>query len=294
MPIEKFKAAKLSIAANFLFIILKITVGLFTGSIAILAEALHSLLDFVASIFAYLGVSKGDEPSDESHPYGHEKYENLSAIIQMMLITVTAVIIMYEAVEKFSSPGVDFEEYGIILMIFTTVSAYFVSQYLYRVGAAEHSHALESDAHHFKTDVWSSIAVIAGLILSMLGFKQADPLAAMFVALLMLKLSVETGMQMLNILLEHSVEPKILERIQARIKRHPEVVRFHKLRARYIGAKIWVDVHINFDNDTTLYTAHMLAHNIKESIMEELPNVKEVNIHLEPAVNPKEKQARPK
>lgn len=278
---KKLPAARLSILVNSFFVILKVAVGLLSGSIAILAEAIHSLLDLLASILAYLGIMKGDEQFDETHPYGHEKFENLSAILQVILIAATSIIIIYEAMGKFANPGVDFEEYGIALMAFTTVVSYRLSKYLHAIGIEEHSHALEADAYHFTTDVWASLAVMAGLALSMLGFPQADPLAAIFVALMMLRLAFETGTRMLDILLEHSADRKEIAEIERIIRADRNVVHYHKLRARYIGARIWVDVHIHL-RDMELRKAHAIAHSLKERIMEAMPKVKEVNIHVEP------------
>lgn len=279
---RKLGAAKISIGINAVFIILKVAVGLISGSIGIIAESFHSLLDLIASVFAYMGIKKGDEPYDETHPYGHEKFENLSSIIQMMLIAVTAVVIIYEAAGKFQNPKVEFEEYGIMLMIVTTVSAYRVSKYLHGIGEAEHSHALEADAYHFTSDVWSSVAVMIGLALSRLGFPQADPLAAIVVGIIMLRLSYTTGIRMLNILLEHTADRGEVVKIEGIIGRDGRVVRFHKLRARYIGARIWVDVHIHLKKDISLKEAHKIAHELKDAIMGEMGKVKEVNIHLEP------------
>ncbi len=279
---RKLWAAKLSILVNSFFIILKVGIGLLSGSIGIIAESLHSFLDLIASVFAYFGLKKGDEPFDKSHPYGHEKFENLSSIIQMMLIAITALVILYEALEKLASPGVEFEELGIILMLMTTAISYKFSKYLHGISEEEHSHALEADAYHFTSDVWGSVAVMGGLVLSRLGFPMADPIAAIVVALIMLRLAYTTGMKMLNILLEHSAEEHVLHELESIIKSDSNVVRFHKLRARYIGARIWVDVHIHIRKNLSLKEAHRIAHRLKDRIMRKMRNVKEVNIHLEP------------
>lgn len=279
---KKLLAAKFSIGVNSLFIILKLAVGIISGSIGILAESMHSFFDLIASIFAYLGIKKAGEPYDRTHPYGHEKFENLSSILQMILIAAVAVVILYEALGKFSNPKVEFEEYGIILMIVTTLVSYRLAKYLHRVSGEEHSHALEADAYHFTSDVWSSLAVMSGLVLAKLGFPQADPLAAIAVAIIMLKLSFTTGMKMLAILLEHGVEESVQKEIRAIIRMDKRIVRFHKLRARYIGAKIWVDVHIHLKKRLSLKQAHAIAHELKNRIMGKMKKVKEVNIHLEP------------
>ena len=162
----KSRAAGLSIVSNSTLIAIKLAAGAITGSIAIITEAVHSLIDLVASVIAFISVRKADEPADEEHPYGHEKVENLAANIEGILILVGAAVIVYEATHRLvAGSAVESLGVGIAVMGFSVVANLVVSANLYRQARIHESPALEGDAAHLRTDAMTSVGVLVGLLL---------------------------------------------------------------------------------------------------------------------------------
>jgi cation diffusion facilitator family transporter len=281
---KKLGAAKLSMAVNICLLASKIAAAFVTNSIALYAESAHSLFDLVASLFAYLGVKKAEEPSDKTHHYGHDKFETLSSFLQALLITGTAFVIMFEAWQKLSSPsGVGMSEVGIALMLISIPIAYYTSKKLSGVAKEEGgSQALEADSAHFSTDIISSVAVLAGLILVKLGFPFGDPLSAALVALVMLYISISLLKDSFIVFMDFSPDQPTMNLIEGVLITESRITRFHKLRARYAGSRILVDVHIHMPHETGIKLAHSIAHDLKKKIIKAVPEVKEVNIHVEP------------
>jgi cation diffusion facilitator family transporter len=286
---DKLKAASLSIAVNAVLALAKLGVGLSTNSLGIIAEFLHSLFDLLASVFAYFGIRKAMEPADSDHPYGHDKYENLSALLQTLLILLTALWVGFEAAQRFLNPApIESTWLGIAVMGGALAVDFFFARFLHGVSRREGSVALESDAYHFTSDLWSTSAVLAGLALAALGFPQGDSVAAFAVAVMMLKLSVELGGKALGVLLDKGAQQEELERISAVISQIGGVKGYHRLRARHMGSRLVVDVHIHVDGSMPLSEAHAIAHRLKGRVTKEFPHVKEILVHVEPS----EEQAR--
>ncbi len=284
-PPAKTRAAMVSIASNTTLILLKIVAGALTGSIAIITEAVHSSIDLLASIVAYFSVRKADEPADASHPYGHEKVENVAAGIEGMLILVGAGIIIYESVRRLvDHAGVEKLGFGIAVIGFSVVANTVVSTYLYRQARATDSPALEGDAAHLRTDAFTSAGVLVALVLvEVTGMQELDAITALLVAVAI----VWAGIQILNrstrVLVDEALPDPELTAVRAAIEQFgsDEVVGFHKLRARRAGSRRYVDLHVQFRSGTTLERAHQLAHELQREIRARLRGV-DVLIHLEP------------
>lgn len=281
---KKLGAALLSIGVNVALLLSKIAAAVLTGSIGLYAESAHSLFDLLASILAYIGIRKAEEPEDQTHHFGHEKFENLSSLLQALLITGTAFIVMFEAYQKLQGPiEIESSETGIALMLISIPITYLTSRYLADTAAKEGgSHALEADSAHFLTDVAGSIAVLCGLVLFRLGLPAGDPIAAFAVGLIMLYISIELGIKSFIIFMDFSPDRKTLESIEAVLRTEKRITRYHKLRARIAGSRVFVDVHIHFPHQTNIVVAHKIAHDIEKRIIERVPAVKEVSIHTEP------------
>jgi cation diffusion facilitator family transporter len=283
----KAGAAWVSIASNSALIAAKIAAGAITGSIAILTEAAHSSIDLVASVIALVSVRKADEPPDPEHPYGHERFENLAAAIEGMLILVGAGIIVYAATRKLIvGASVDHLGVGIIVIGASAVVNFGVSNFLRRRSRALQSPALEGDAAHLFTDALTSIGVLGGLVLvGVTGDAVFDPIAALVVA----GAIVFSGLRILSrsgrALVDEAPPAAELDRIELTIAAErdasPEIVGYHKLRARRSGARTLVDLHLQFQSGTTLERAHAVAHRLRDAIESEL-GPGEVLIHLEP------------
>jgi cation diffusion facilitator family transporter len=283
----KAGAAWVSIASNSALIAAKIAAGAITGSIAILTEAAHSSIDLVASVIALVSVRKADEPPDPEHPYGHERFENLAAAIEGMLILVGAGIIVYAATRKLIvGASVDHLGVGIAVIGASAVVNFGVSNFLRRRSRALQSPALEGDAAHLFTDALTSIGVLGGLVLvGVTGDAVFDPIAALVVA----GVIVFAGLRILSrsgrALVDEAPPAAELDRIELTIATEretaPEIVGYPKLRARRSGARILVDMHLQFQSGTTLERAHAVAHRLRDAIESEL-GPGEVLIHLEP------------
>jgi cation diffusion facilitator family transporter len=275
---------------------LKLAAAAITGSVAILSEALHSSIDLVASVIAFVSVRLSDEPADSDHHYGHEKAESMAAAIEGMLILVGAGVIVYEAVHRLSTHAqVEALGVGIAVVAFSAVVNGVVSTYLRRAARRYDSPALAGDAAHLGADVLTSLGVLGGLVLvAATGADWLDSAVAIAVAVTIviagLRILVSSG----QVLLDESPPPEELDRIEAVIAaaRPPEMAGYHKLRARTAGRHRYVDMHVQFRTGTTLERAHQLAHQLRDAIEAELPRV-EVLIHVEPEGSVRDSRGEP-
>jgi cation diffusion facilitator family transporter len=283
---RKQRAAAISIISNSLMIALKVAAGAVTGSIAILTEAAHSGIDLIASIVAYFSVRKADEPADASHPYGHQKVENLAAAIEGMLILVGAGIIVYESVRRLAE-GAEIESLGIGIAVIglSAVANFGVSGYLYRQARITDSPALEGDAAHLRTDAFTSLGVLVALVLvESTGVNELDAITALVVAVAIVVAGLRILTRSSRVLVDEALPPDELAAVREAIERHgaPEVLGFHKLRARRAGSRRYVDLHVQFRDGTTLQLAHEISHELQRAIRARLRGA-DVLIHLEPA-----------
>jgi cation diffusion facilitator family transporter len=281
----KSGAAGLSIVSNSLLIALKLAAGAITGSIAILTEALHSLVDLVASVIAFISVRKADEPADADHPYGHEKIEPLSANIEGMLILVGAGIIIYEATHRLVvGSTVESLGVGIAVMAVSVVANLAVSSVLMRQARTHESLALEGDAAHLRTDALTSGGVLVGLALVQItGLDALDSVTALLVAALIVVAGIRIMRRSSGVLVDEALPDEEMDRIESAIQaaRTPEVAGYHKLRARRAGRRRYIDLHVQYRSGTSLEDAHHLAHALRDAIEAEIPRA-EVLIHVEP------------
>jgi cation diffusion facilitator family transporter len=282
---RKQRAAGLSIVSNSLLIVLKIAAGAITGSIAIITEAIHSSIDLLASVVAFFSVRKADEPADKSHPYGHEKVENVASGIEGMLILVGAGIIIFESVRRLIDvPAVESLGVGIAVIGFSGVANLVVSTYLYRQARATESPALEGDAAHLRTDAMTSFGVLLALVLvETTGVEQFDPITALLVAAAIVFAGVRIINRSTRVLVDEALPDEELDAIRTAIEEHApdEVVGFHKLRARRAGSRRYIDLHVQFRDGTTLRRAHEITHQLQGEIRARLRGA-DVLIHLEP------------
>jgi cation diffusion facilitator family transporter len=287
----KSGAAGLSIASNATLIALKLAAGALTGSIAILTEAIHSLIDLVASVIAFVSVRKADEPADAEHPYGHEKVENLAANVEGILILVGAGIIVYEATHRLAvGSSVESLGVGIAAMGFSVLANLAVSTVLSRTARRTESPALEGDAAHLRTDALTSAGVLFGLLLvEITGDAAFDSITALVVAVAIVFAGIRIIRRSSGVLVDEALPEEEMDRVEAAIAaaRTPEVAGYHKLRGRRAGSRRWVDLHVQFNSGTSLELAHEIAHRMRDQIEAEVPGA-EVLIHVEPETSVRE------
>ncbi len=281
----KSGAAALSIASNALLIAIKLAAGAITGSIAILTEAIHSLIDLVASVVAFVSVRKADEPADADHPYGHEKVESLAATIEGLLILVGAGIIVYEATHRLVV-GAEVETLGvgIAVMGFSVLANLAVSSVLSRQARIHESPALAGDAAHLRADAATSAGVLLGLaVVAITGDAAFDSITALIVSGAIVAAGIRIVRHSSGVLVDEALPSEEMDRIETAIAtaRTPEVVGYHKLRARRAGRRRYIDLHVQYRSGTSLERAHELTHAMRDSIETAVPNA-EVLIHAEP------------
>lgn len=281
----KSGAAALSIASNALLIAIKLAAGAITGSIAIITEAVHSLIDLVASVVAFVSVRKADEPADVDHPYGHEKVESLAATIEGLLILLGAGIIVYEATRRLVV-GAEVEALGvgIAVMGFSVLANLVVSTVLSHQAKAHDSPALEGDAAHLRTDAMTSAGVLVGLgLVEITGNSAFDAITALAVAGAIVLAGIRIVRRSSGVLVDEALPTEEMDRIEAAIgvARTAEVAGYHKLRARRAGSRRYIDLHVQFRSGTSLERAHELAHAMRDAIETAIPHA-EVLIHSEP------------
>jgi cation diffusion facilitator family transporter len=287
---RKVSVARLSVLSNTLLIIMKVIVGILSGSISILSEAIHSFMDLLAAIIAFFSVKISDTPADERHPYGHGKFENISGVIEAILIFIASGWIIMEAVRKIiHMHPVEKLGLGIVVMAVSAIVNYFISRRIYTVAKATDSIALEADALHLKVDVYTSLGVAIGLFLMMIldYFIQSplvhylDPVIAILVALLILRESYILFKKAYAPLLDEALLEEEVERIKAHIGRYcSESVNYHGLRTRKAGNYRYVDFHLNVPAAMSVKEAHDLCDSIEEDIKKSLAHT-EVTIHVE-------------
>jgi cation diffusion facilitator family transporter len=239
----------------------------------------------VASLVAFFSVRKADEPADESHPYGHQKVENLAAGIEGMLILAGAAVIVFESVRRLLDvPEVHSLGIGLAVIGFSAMANVAVSAYLYRQAARTDSPALEGDAAHLRTDAMTSFGVLIGLALvEVTGVQVFDPITALVVAAAIVVAGLRIVTRTSRVLVDEALPPEELEAVRRAIEEHgaAEVVGFHKLRARRAGSRRYVDLHVQFREGTTLARAHEVSHELDAAIRRRLRGA-DVLVHLEP------------
>ena len=244
---KKAKTARLSIFSNILLIIIKLVAGLLSGSVSIISEAIHSLMDLIAAVIAFFSVRISSQPPDKGHPYGHGKFENVSGVIEGMLIIVAAFWIIYEAVQRMIQPGeVNLLPLAAGVMATSALVNWFVSKRLYKVGKETDSIALEADALHLKTDVYTSAGVAIGLgLIWFTGYHLLDPVIAILVALYILYeaygLIRKAYLPMLDTSLPLADQQEIKLIINAFMG---EDIQYHKFRTRKSGSFKYLDFHL--------------------------------------------------
>jgi cation diffusion facilitator family transporter len=284
-PVRKQRTAALSVLSNSTLILLKVIAGTVTGSVAILTEAVHSSVDLVASIVAFFSVRKAGEPADDSHRYGHEKIENLSAAIEGILILVGSAAIAFAAIRRLISGGhVSTVGLGIGVLAVSVVVNIAVSSVLARNAQLTDSPALAGDATHLRTDALTSAAVLVALVLvKVTGAEWLDSAVALAVAAAIVATGVRLLLGSSSVLIDHALPDDEVAAIRDAIEAFGSrgVVGYHELRTRRAGARRYVDLHIQFRAGTSLESAHRTAHELQAVITKRLHGA-DVLIHLEP------------
>jgi cation diffusion facilitator family transporter len=282
---EITKVARLSIYSNTFLLILKLSAGFLMGSIAVLSEAIHSGIDLLAALIANYSVRKAGKPADDIHKFGHGKFENVSGTIEAILILAAAIIIIYESSQKIIKPpeNLDFMEVGIAIMGISTVVNFYVSRKIMKVAKKAESIALEADAYHLTTDVYTSVGVFIGLVLIWITKNPIfDPIIAIIVALIIIKASYDLTKRSISGIMDVKLSDEEEDLIKSIITEHySEYAEYHNLRSRMSGAERFVDLHLVVPKNQPVIEAHDLCDHLEKDIKEKIPNLS-ILIHIEP------------
>jgi cation diffusion facilitator family transporter len=282
---EKVKVARLSIISNLFLTLGKLAVGFSMHSVSVISEAIHSGLDLVAALVTFYSVRKSSQPADESHPYGHGKYENLASIVEALLIIAAAVMIIKQALPRLSGQGEIYSlDLGLMVMAVSSLVNYFISSKLMSVARAADSPALFADAWHLRTDVYTSLGVFAGILsIKLTGIKIIDPLVAIAVAGLILKAAWDLIKESMASMLDASLPEEEEKAIQLVLGQYSnKYLEYHRLRTRKSGAQRYIDLHLVVPKCSVIIKSHELCDQIEKELKSKLPHIEEVLIHIEP------------
>ncbi|MEA1886046.1 MAG: cation diffusion facilitator family transporter [Bacteroidota bacterium] len=279
---EKKTVATTSVIAAIFLTGFKLVVGIVTGSLGIISEALHSALDLVAAGITWFAVRISDKPADQDHHYGHGKIENLSALIETFLLLITCAWIIYEAINRLvtGETHIEVTVWSYIVVITSIVIDISRSRALKRVAKKYNSQALEADALHFSTDVLSSSVVLVGLICANFGIYVADSIAALGVALIVIYISYRLGKRAISVLLDR-VPEKTYEKIKSILDNYLDIEYYHDLKVRAAGAEIFTELNIHVKKEMDIHESHDISTRIENMIKSEIPRC-HVHVHIEP------------
>jgi len=281
--VSKNQSASMAVIGGFIVFCLMLSAFFLSGSVAILSNALESITNIIASFIMVISIRISRTPADVDHPYGHEKVENISAFIEGALVIVAGMLIAYTAIGRLFNP-IELGSLDIALgitLIATAINGG-LSMYLMRASKKHGSMALEGDAKHLLTDVFSSIGIVVGLfIASLTGWKILDPLIAIVVAILVFKMGSDLVFKAGNGLLDQSADDEQTKIEKLLNDHHPEFIDYHNVKTRRSGNKVFAELHLTVDPNISVQKAHDLTKHLEEDLHKDLPEVS-ITIHVEP------------
>ncbi|MFH1452930.1 MAG: cation diffusion facilitator family transporter [Armatimonadota bacterium] len=281
---KKVTASVISIIYVIVIAILKVAVGLYINSIAILSEALDSIGDLAISLLSYFLIKKSEKPPDKDHPYGHGKFETLSAALESIFILSIAVFIVIKAVKGILYGNIIGElNLGILVMAVSLISKIVVSNYLFKTAKSENSIALEGRAHNFKADIWREAGVLVSLIIiKVTGINIIDPIVGLLVACIILFSFFKLIRKTMKDLIDESLPEEEEKTIREILDQHMgQFIEYHNLRTRSSGSVRYVDLHLVLKPTCTLAEAHKLCDHLEIDIKQTFTDI-EILIHAEP------------
>lgn len=281
---NKRLAAALSVFSNSALIIFKLFAGILSGSISIISEAIHSCSDLLASFIALFSVNKSDMPADSDHQFGHGKYEDFSGLLEGTLIILAAFYIVFEAIKRIMHgiEPISHPSLAIGVMLISVVVNIIVSTYLAAVAKHTESMAIHADAEHLRTDIYSSLAVLIGLLaIKVTGMEILDPLIAIFVAIIIVHAGYEICKKSANNLLDVALPESDIEKIKTVINTYEEIKNIKNIKTRKAGKDKEIVITLQIDGRKTIAFAHKLCDNLESALEETLGNTA-VTIHIEP------------
>jgi len=281
---EKQNVAGISVLAAIFLTGIKLVIGILTGSLGLLSEALHSGLDMVAAVITFFSVRISDNPPDKQHNFGHGKVENFSAFLETILLFITCIWIIYEALHRLITGNtiIEVRVWSYIVVITSIIIDFTRSKALNKVAKKYNSQALEADALHFSTDIWSSAVVLLGLICANFGFFFADSVAALCVAFIVIVISYRLGKRSIEVLLDYAPREKVTK-VENVLNMLPEIKSYHSLKVRTAGADTFVSVAVTLTPHINLGLAHEICDIVEKEVSKTIDRCN-VIVHVEPSL----------
>lgn len=278
------KASIIAIVANCILTILNIAVGLMSGSYALVSEGAHTLSDVATSIIAFIGFKIGQKPADKEHPKGHGRAEAISGLIIVLFLAMVAYEIITGAIHKIINPSLITipDVYAALMAAFGIFVNYSISNYIIKIGREINSPAIVADGKHQKTDIFSSVAVLIGVVVSNMGFPILDPVIGLIIGVLILKTAYEIGKENIDNIMGKVPSEELIRKIERIANKTPKAQNAHDIRVDYMGSYATVTLHVQVDGNMTVDEAHEISHQVQDNIMKKIPIIKAVTVHTCP------------
>lgn len=278
------RASLVAIFGNIMLTILNFTVGIYSGSTALVAEGAHTLSDVITSIIAFVGFKIGMKPADDDHHYGHGRAEPIVGLVIVVFLLVVAYEILSEVYlkvvmhETLAAPDLTAALMAIVGIGINII----MTRYLLKTGKNINSPALIADGHHQKVDIFSCIAILVGVVAANLGFPMLDPLVAIFIAIMVLKTAFSVGRDSVNNIMGKIPSNEIIERLKEVAMSTEKVQGVHDIKINFMGPYASAEMHIELDGDMKLWESHEIAHEVEKRIINEISSIKSVSVHTCP------------
>lgn len=278
------KAAKIAIIANCILTILNIAVGIFSGSYALVSEGAHTLSDVATSIIAYLGFVVGQKPADENHPIGHGRAEAISGLVIVVFLALISYEIITGAIDKILHPSLITipDTYAAIMAVVGILVNLKISDYIISIGKEINSPAIVADGKHQKTDIFSSVAVLVGVVISNMGYPILDPIIGLVIGCLIIKTGYEIAKENIDNIMGKLPSEELITEIRDIANEAAKTNTAHDIKIDYLGSYALVTLHIELDGNMSLNESHKIAHAVQERIVDEIPIVKSAVVHTCP------------
>lgn len=278
------KAAIIGIGANTFLTVLNIIIGLISGSYALISEGAHTLSDIATTIIAYTGFKIGQKPPDKEHPIGHGRAEAIAGLVITMFLVAVGYEITMGAINKLQNHTLLTapDSLAAVMAITGIVVNLIISTYIISLGKKINSPAIIADGQHQRVDIYSSVAILIGVIIAKVGYPIFDPIIGLFIGLMIFKTAYTVGKDNVEHIMGKIPSQELIDKIECCANEIPKVKGTHNIRVDHLGSYAIVSLHIELDGTLTLYESHVITHNVEDNLVEKIELIKAVNVHTCP------------
>lgn len=278
------KAAIVAIIGNCILTVLNITVGMLCGSYALVSEGAHTLSDVATSVIAYIGFYIGQKPADDEHPIGHGRAEAISGLVIFVFLVLVGWEILQGSIERILNPAlITVPETPVAIMaVFGIFMNLCISTYIINIGKKIKSPAIVADGKHQRTDIFSSIVILIGVVVSNMGYPILDPIIALLISGLIFKTAIDIAKENIDNIMGKVPSEDFIRKIKKVADKTPNVQNAHNIKVDYLGSYAIVSLHIELDGNMTLDESHKIVHQTQENIVNKIPEIKYAMVHACP------------